>query len=99
MTHDPRPDRNVKLVDDATRRTCVLPSRLLCAGRKWLQFASVSLPCRGGALRKASRAPARPRRATDAVPGSVLIGVQPDGYGSAPATLRTAFQPAGGGAG
>src|SRR5882724_10564947 len=44
-------------------------------------------------------APALPRRATDAVPGSVLIGVQPGGYASAPAVLRATFQLAGAGAG
>jgi len=43
--------------------------------------------------------PALPRRATDAVPGSVLIGVQPGGYASAPPVLRATFQPGGGGAG
>src|SRR6185295_2683379 len=44
-------------------------------------------------------APALPRSATDAVPGSVLIGVQPGGYASAPVVLRATFQPGGGGAG
>ena len=48
------------------RCTSSLPSRSLCAGRKWLQFASVSFPCRGVALRNASMARARPSRATDA---------------------------------
>ena len=44
-------------------------------------------------------APALPSRASDAVPGSVLIGDQPGGYASAPAALRATFQPVGGGAG
>jgi hypothetical protein len=43
--------------------------------------------------------PALPRRATDAVPGSVLIGAHPGGYASAPPVLRATFQPDGGGAG
>src|SRR3954468_13516136 len=81
------------------RRTSWLPSLLLCAGRKWLQLASVSVPCLGVGLRKASMAPVVPRRATDAVPGSVLIGVQPGGYASVPAVLRATFQLAGAGAG
>src|SRR2546421_306798 len=53
------------------RWTLRSPSPPLCSGRKRLQFASVSAPCFGVALRYPLIRPPRPRRATDAVPGSV----------------------------
>src|SRR3954471_4522563 len=99
MTHEPRPERKVKSLEAASTLTLRSPSRRLCAGRKWLQFASVSVPCFGVALRKPSIRPRGPRRATDAVPGSVLSRLHPGGYGSAPPRLRATFQPVGGEAG
>src|SRR3954449_8207708 len=99
MTHEPRPERKVKSSDEARRRSLRSPSRRLCPGRKRLQFASVSGPCFGVALRKPSIRPPAPRSATDAVPGSVFIRLHPGGYGSAPPRLRATFQPAGGEAG
>ena len=100
ITHEPRPPLNVKSRADATRRTFLSPSSRLCAGRKRLQFASVSVPCFGVALRKPSIRPLGPSSATDAVPGSVLIGFHPGGYASVPPrAVRATFQPAGAGAG
>src|SRR5882724_9314589 len=81
------------------RWTLRSPSPPLCSGRKRLQFASVSAPCFGVARIKPLIRPPRPRRATDAVPGSVSTGLQPGGYASAPPELRATFQPAGGDAG
>src|SRR4051794_28386487 len=99
MTHEPRPERKVKSWEEASRRTLRSPSRRLCPGRKRLQFASVSGPCFGVALRKPSIRPPAPRSATDAVPGSVFIRLHPGGYESAPPRLRATFQPVGGEAG
>src|SRR3954452_6790127 len=99
MTHEPRPERKVKSLEEASRRTLRSPSRRLCPGRKRLQFASVSGPCFGVALRKPSIRPPAPRSATDAVPRSVFIRLHPGGYGSAPPRLRATFQPVGGEAG
>src|SRR3954465_1739498 len=73
------------------------PSPLLCCGRKRLQLASVSSPCLGVALRKPSIRPPPAISATDAVPGSVLIGLHPGGYANvAPSAVRAIVQPAGG---
>src|SRR3954452_15142774 len=99
MTHEPRPERKVKSLEEASRRTLRSPSRRLCPGRKRLQFASVSGPCFGVALRKPSIRPPAPRSATDAVPRSVLSRLHPGGYGSAPPRLRATFQLVGGEAG
>src|SRR3954463_10151540 len=99
MTHEPRPERKVKLLEEASRRSLRSPSRRLCPGRKRLQFASVSGPCFGVALRKPSIRPPAPRSATDAVPGSGFIRLHPGGYESAPPRLRATFQPVGGEAG
>src|SRR3954471_12791230 len=96
MTHEPRPERKVKSLEAASTLTLRSPSRRLCAGRKWLQFASVSVPCFGVALRKPSIRSRGPRRATDAVPLSVFIRLHPGGYGSAPPRLRATFQLVGG---
>src|SRR3954452_25017827 len=99
MTHEPRPERKVKSLEEASRRTLRSPSRGLCPGRKRLQFASVSAPCFGVALRKPSIRPPAPRSATDAGPRSVFIRLHPGGYERAPPRLRATFQPVGGDAG
>src|SRR4051794_38820699 len=79
ITHEPRPERKVRFSAEARTRTSRSPSPRLWSGRKRLQFAAVSVPLFGVALRNPSKRSPPPSSATDAVPGSVLTGLHAGG--------------------